>query len=94
MLNPLSLPVELLQRLNAIAEAVERLPAIERLIEERLDAFERRLQGFEKSMGTMPKEMERELRPHMLRQAETAEGMAARLANLDERIPGGNRDRD
>ena len=90
MLNPLTLPIEIVQRLNAIAEAVERLPAIERLVEQRLDAFEKRLANFEQSMDEMPHEMERELRPHMERQAETAEAMATRLANLDDRIPGGN----
>lgn len=80
MLNPLTLPVELIQRINAIADAVERLPAIEK-----------RLAGFEETMDSMPQDIERELRPHMERQAETAEEMAGRLANLDDRIPGGNK---
>ena len=61
MLNPLSLPADVLAALRSVAN-------IERLLDERLEAIEDRLREFDAQMAQLPADLERTLRPHLERQ--------------------------
>jgi chromosome segregation ATPase len=84
MLNPLAIPSELWDRLRAIADAVEHLPAIEQMLDQRLTAFDSR-------MESLPEDIERALRPHFERQQAGLEKMLEELVNnreAAETLPG------
>jgi hypothetical protein len=72
MLNPLAIPSDLLDRLRAMADAVEHLPAIERMLDRRLTVLEARF-------DELPDGIERALRPHFRRQQEGLEKMLEEL---------------
>jgi chromosome segregation ATPase len=72
MLNPLSLPGEVVAALRSVA-------AIERLLDERLRGMEVRLASFELQMQRLPAEIEQTLRRHF-------EGQRGDLAGLHDEL--------
>jgi chromosome segregation ATPase len=74
LLNPLVLPAELLEQLRALSEAVRCLPAIERMVDERLDRMQSRLEA-------LPADIVRSLRGHFERQQAAVEPMQEELVS-------------
>ena len=84
MLNPLSLPNDVLAALRSVAR-------IERLLDERLATIEERLREFDVQMSSLPADLERTLRPHLERQQEGIQKLYPELvANRKhaEKLPG------
>jgi chromosome segregation ATPase len=84
MLNPLALPNEVLAALRSVA-------GIERLLDERLEGIDERLQALEGQMADLPATLERALRPHLEGQNESIEKLHPELvANREhaEKLPG------
>jgi hypothetical protein len=83
VLNPLSIPSEVLDQLRSLSEALGRLPAIEELLATRLGGLESRLER-------LPDDIEVALREHFERQREGVETMHGELvANREaaEQLP-------
>jgi chromosome segregation ATPase len=84
MLNPLALPNEVLAALRSVA-------GIERLLDERLEGIDERLEALEGQMADLPATLERTLRPHLEGQRESIEMLRPELvANREqaEKLPG------
>jgi chromosome segregation ATPase len=74
VLNPLVLPAELLEQLRALSEAVRCLPAIERMVDKRLERMQSRLES-------LPADIESSLRGHFERQQAGVELMQEELVS-------------
>ena len=84
MLNPLSLPNDVLAALRSVTN-------IERLLDERLASVEERLEQMDASMERLPADLERTLRPHLEGQNASIEKLHPELvANREhaEQLPG------
>ena len=84
MLNPLSLPNDVLAALRSVAR-------IEHLLDERLATLDDRLRELDAQMARLPADLERTLRPHFERQREGIEMLHPELvANREhaEKLPG------
>jgi chromosome segregation ATPase len=85
MLNPISLPAELVQQVQALSEAVRCLPSIERMLDTRRGRLESRLES-------LPDDIEAALRDHFERQQQGVASMHGELrANREaaEQLPPG-----
>jgi chromosome segregation ATPase len=84
MLNPLSLPNDVLAALRSVTN-------IERLLDERLASVEERLEQMDASIERLPADLERTLRPHLEGQNASIEKLHPELvANREhaEQLPG------
>jgi chromosome segregation ATPase len=84
MLNPLSLPNDVLAALRSVAR-------IEQLLDERLATVDDRLRDLDAQMARLPADLEQSLRPHLERQQEGIEKLHPELvANREhaEKLPG------
>jgi chromosome segregation ATPase len=84
MLNPLSLPADVLAALRSVAN-------IERLLDERLASIEQQLRGLDARVERLPTDLERKLQPHFEQQRDgIAELHPELVANRRhaEKLPG------
>jgi chromosome segregation ATPase len=84
MLNPFSLPNDVLAALRSVTN-------IERLLDERLASVEERLEQMDASIERLPADLERTLRPHLEAQNASIEKLHPELvANREhaEQLPG------
>jgi chromosome segregation ATPase len=84
MLNPLSLPNDVLAALRSVGN-------IERILDERLEDLDERLRDLEARMARLPADLERTLRPHLEGQNKSIEKLHPELvANRKhaETLPG------
>jgi hypothetical protein len=84
MLNPLSLPADVLAALRSVSN-------IERILDDRLAEVERQLRDLDRRIELLPADLERRLRPHLEAQNEAVERLHPELvANRKhaEKLPG------